>query len=405
MNKLPVLVLGLYTPGLSLLRNFSNKGITVFGADCEKSTYGFISKYGKKFYCPDPKTNEEDWLKWMLDFSNNFNEKIVLITTSDRFIISINKYKVTLKQYYNFVLPDNDIIIEMLSKRGLYKLAIANGVTVPKTIFPRSLNDLHKFLDNIKFPIIVKPEYSKDWMQKGIETFVKQQKVLIINNIQEAILVQEKMQELKVPIIFQEIIKGKDENLFYHISYTSKNGELIYSFIGKKIRITPIHFGSASYVEIVNNHRLDNIATTFLRKINYRGICGLEFKYDENDDEFKLIEINPRYGLWDEVGEFIEKDIGYIYYQDMCDSLPEINKPTFRPYYWFSIHRDVSAFLDYKEAKEIKLSEWLKTYQHKPKYFSDIFIDDIAVSLYTIYKVIRKLIGFHIKKLIRKVCK
>lgn len=398
MKKLPVLVLGLYLPGMSLLRNYSKRNIKVFGADCEKSVYGFITKFGKKFYCPDPKVNEEEWLNNIIKFAKNVGEEIVLISTSDRFLIPISKNRNELCKYFRFNIPEHSILEKLFSKRRLYNLALENGISVPKTIFSDSVEELEKLLNKLKFPVVMKPEYSKDWFRKDIANFVKSQKVLVLKNVEEILRVCKIMKKFEVPVLIQELIPGKDENLFYVVSYSTREGKILTSFIGKKNRITPIHFGSGSYVEIVENEALVHISRQFLNSIEYRGICGLEFKLDQDTNEYKLVEINPRFGLWDEIGKKMGKDIGYLYYKEMIGyDLKDFIEPPFKKYYWISLHRDVAAFFEYKENQEIKYIDWFKTLFREPIFFSDLYLDDFRVTIYTIYRVFRKILSRMLK--------
>ena len=77
--------------------------------------------------------------------------------------------------------------------------------------------------------------------------------------------------------------------------YNDKNNNQIALFCLKKIHQMPINFGVASCAISVRNIELEKIGLKLFKEIKYNGIGSAEFKYDERDKKYKLIEINSRY--------------------------------------------------------------------------------------------------------------
>jgi predicted ATP-grasp superfamily ATP-dependent carboligase len=292
--------------------------------------------------------------------------------------------------YYN----EKGVVKKITSKRGMHDYSLEFNYPSPLTCFPSDDKELIQFLKKISYPIICKPEFSKQWLSADMIKITNWQKVIVLKDEKSCLELFKLMNSKSIPVIFQEIVKGDDDELLYQITHISKSNEVLNCFIGKKNRITPVHFGSASYVETVINEELSKSINKFLLDIGFKGISGVEVKYDYNSKNYKLIEINPRYGLWDELGEHIGKDIALNAYNDLTDEITSKNEIQTKKIYWFSIHRDASAFVEYNKKGLLSLKEFLKTYKCKPRIISDLYTDDFKVSIMTMKQVLKSIIKY-----------
>ncbi len=79
---------------------------------------------------------------------------------------------------------------------------------------------------------------------------------------------------------------------------------MLVQLVARRKRQHPIDFGNATtYAETVNNNELIAIAEKILTYVNYIGICEVEFKYDERDNKYKFLEVNPRTWKWHAISE------------------------------------------------------------------------------------------------------
>jgi predicted ATP-grasp superfamily ATP-dependent carboligase len=194
----------------------------------------------------------------------------------------------------------------------------------------------------------------------------------VINDYEELCSWYDILSKHNNEIIISEIVPGPDENLYYAPSYRTRDGKYLGIFVGQKVRVTPVHFGSASYVELCKRSELELLTKQILDKLNYVGLSGIEYKYDETDKKYKLIEINARYGLWDCLGEAIGIDLAYIAYCDvlgMKNGLKVVDQPEDKKKIaWLSFERDIDAFRGYKRENDIQIVSWLKTLTNVKKY-------------------------------------
>jgi predicted ATP-grasp superfamily ATP-dependent carboligase len=155
-----------------------------------------------------------------------------------------------------------------------------------------------------------------------------------------------------------EVIPGEDRELLYFVFYRSADGR-IWHFSGRKERVLPVHFGSASFVVSMEAEDLDRVSITFLEKLDYRGLGGIEFKRDARDGSLKLIEFNPRFGLWDALGQRFGVDTAAVAYLDAIGAeLPEPGRGRMGVR-WVSISRDVRAAFRYRKEGLLSARNWL----------------------------------------------
>jgi predicted ATP-grasp superfamily ATP-dependent carboligase len=104
------------------------------------------------------------------------------------------------------------------------------------------------------------------------------------------------------------------------------------------------------------------MAMRFLKGVKYTGIGELEFKRDERDGEFKLIELNARSWLQNSLAARAGIDTAYLQYLDLTGrKLPEL-KPCLEGIRWVDLLSDIPTFWVMRERGEISISEWIRSW-------------------------------------------
>ena len=118
-------------------------------------------------------------------------------------------------------------------------------------------------------------------------------------------------------IIIQEVIPGSPENLYSCGSFF-KDGDMVASITGRRSRQIPMDFGKAStFVELVDIDEVRSLSLRILNALGYYGLSEVEFKYDNRDGKFKLLEINPRTWKWHSIALLSGLNLPYLLYCDM----------------------------------------------------------------------------------------
>lgn len=387
--KHPALVLGLYFPGIAILKHLNSLNINVTGVSYIKDVPGFKLKDIRVFKVPSPQKNEKELVHWLVHFSKKCNEIPVLFNTSDDFITFLAKHRHELEGYFLFPWSSCEISLQLTSKLNLAEIATKAEVKIPRTI---SIEDWDKgFLGDISYPCLIKPLFANEWRSDSLRDLVGFDKLLVVTNSIDMDKWVKVLKERKVSILVQELIPGKDQNLYYCVVYRGRDGELKRMFCGQKIRITPIHFGSASYVKTTDVYPFMDTIKRLLDSVDYHGSAGIEFKLDQRDGEYKLIEVNARFGLWDDLSIPMGSDVFLAYYQDMCGDNPQTKYPKQVSINWVSLSRDIPEFLNYIREGELDIISWLRSFQ-RPLKIAEYYPGELSLFINSVFgKFIRKL--------------
>ena len=182
----------------------------------------------------------------------------------------------------------------------MYSLAEEYGVPYPKTIEVDSLRKLENIFDSFVFPCIVKPQLTvdqNDVKSAHVKTYHRTQRFEDKDKAMEWVSTMLNAQ-LDFPVLVQEFIPGDATNLYTLTSYSDKDGNLIAGSIGHKLRQFPPEAGRITAGILEYDERLKETGELFLKTIGFNGVANTEFKYDSRDGQYKLMEINTRFGAW-----------------------------------------------------------------------------------------------------------
>lgn len=356
-----VVVLGLWINGATILRNLSKKGYEMWGITHDPKEEGLCSGYGKKLICPNPEHEFDKWVSFMIHLGKNIKGEPALIPTSDIYVLALDKASNKLKKYFRFYKLKNNLQTKLTSKLNQHILAEKHNFPCPKWERASKSSEFVSFAKKINKPVLLKPEFSPDWKTDEAQKALDEAKVLIVSDINKAKKAFELASQFSNCLIAEEFIPGSDKNLLYWAGFVRKDGKVAGRIIGQKTRVTPPNEGSASFVELVDNPKLEKQCEQFLRKISYNGLCGIEVKLDPRDNKFKLIEVNPRYGLWEDIGIPTGVDVAHDAILELCGKTPQIKRPLSFKQKWVALHRDVPVFPEYRKLGEISFVSWINS--------------------------------------------
>jgi predicted ATP-grasp superfamily ATP-dependent carboligase len=93
-------------------------------------------------------------------------------------------------------------------------------------------------------------------------------------------------------LILQERVGAKISRGFFALC---SNGEILCEFKHERVRQWPRSGGSSTSAKGINCGKLHKISAKFLLDLKWTGPVMLEYLYDEADDAYTLIEINPKF--------------------------------------------------------------------------------------------------------------
>ncbi len=383
--------------GLDIARSLSSKGIRVYGIDTDTDIPGRHSNACTFVHCPySEERQEQQYIAFLVEFGKTLGTRAVLYPLSDRHVLLCSQYRDLLAPYYMYVMPPHETMIELTTKDGLDSVSREFSIPAPQTHFMSADSDIREVAQVVAFPVILKPTESTYWhtpeitqmLRKGL--FEGRAKVIVCRTPEGLVSAFERIAEYDPRMIVQEVIPGEDSRLVYAAFYLDRTSKPLGYFSGRKHRVIPTGFGSASFVETFDDPVLKELVLQVLSSVGYQGLGGLEFKQDPRDGQYKLIEFNTRFGMWDGLGVRCGVDLPYVSYQDAI-GFPIEGQFDFREgMLWVDWQRDLRAFIDYRRQGLLTWQQWRRSLR-SPKMYAIYSRSDWKPGVVFTFGLIKKL--------------
>jgi len=366
-RPIPV-ILGGHVNGLGLTRSFGHVGIPVICLDRRKSLT-FHSRYSTSYLCPDPEKNEEEFLQYLIELGERLPYKGVLFATNDIWLVPISKDRERLSKYYLYPMSGWDVIEKCWNKRYLYEIAQKSGIPIVKTYFTKNVSDLDKVANDIQFPCVIKPEITIGFMEK----LGSKGRTITVPSYKQLMHWRGRLIESGLettPLILQEHIVGSIENLYTITSYSNIDADVIAYSIGHKIRQNPPDAGTIISGRVKNDPEVLELGTKLIKALGFYGIANTEFKRDERDQKFKLIEINPRPGMWNYSAFMSGINLPHIAYLDLLGEPLEQQLTSEEEIVWIMLLEDfLYSIISFRRngypEYTMNIPEWFRSVQGK----------------------------------------
>ena len=264
---------GTYFNALAIVRCLGKKGIRVVVSSEKEPCIAGISRYCDKCYIVKNKVKEyKEIIK-----KEHINVILPVGYKSVKFF-SYNKKifdkiaKIPIVNYKKFLVAGD--------KSKTYKFAEKIKIPVPKTVIIKKISDLNKIK---KFPVVIKASE-----ESGSVKYAHNKKELI--TIFEQMRTKYK-KHLHPPII-QEYIPGINGYGFYALYW---KGKLVAYYMHQRLHMFPRSGGASTMAQTFYDKKLFELGKRILDKLRWHGVAMVEFKKNEENGKYYLIEINPKY--------------------------------------------------------------------------------------------------------------
>jgi len=305
-------VLGCDVNGLGIIRSLGGKDISILALDHNPYAIGFHSKFvSESIVCPNPLHSEFKLTESLMDIGKRVDGIKILFPAKDSYVTAIAKSRNKLEPYYKIPFSGWDVTEHMVDKERQYRKAAEHGIPMPDTFYPREEKDIGSLSEDIKFPLILKPAYSEAFfIRYGI-------KAVKCNSGKELMEKFKKYTADGFRMIVQKFIEGDASQLYEFQSYINNKGEATATFVGRKLEQYLPDLGTGTHFVSVKNPRIVDVGLQVLKIFAYHGISFVEFKLDQEDGEYKLIEINPRTTHSNSLSSECGVNIPYAAYEDV----------------------------------------------------------------------------------------
>jgi len=353
-TQIEAFVLGMQATGLTAARCLGREGISVRGFDISAKGPGFRSRHCKAEICPDPLHQPEELVRLLNRRAGNASQKIVLLPTSDLFFLFLSRHRAQLAGKFLMNLPSEDVAESVVNKRGLYELAAANGTPFPKSYFPGTYDEALAVKDSLRYPAFIKPYWGHQWRRH----FGGMHKGFKVRSPDEFMARFREVLDSGHPALVQSYITSPDDDLLSLSAYVSQTGEVLAAFARKQVRQYPPNSGTVTLAISERNPKLVANGTHFCRSIGYRGIAGFEYKLDREDNQYKLLDFNPRLMLSDALTAYCGMNLALLQYLDLTGQMPAPRREYREGVRWLDSMEDFYSFKQYHERGELGIKDW-----------------------------------------------
>jgi D-aspartate ligase len=284
-TSVPVVVI--YRGGngaLAIARTLARLGVRMYLVAQPGSSPVTWSRYWSKTFWWNFSSPQEETLKLLVSVARHVGGKPVLLTLADWAAIFIEDHADALKEHYVFPRGSPSVVRSLLNKWEMFHLARRHGIPTPETAYPRCREDVERFLQTARFPVMV----------KGADSFLPAVSKEIIYNARDLVDKFDRASESgPANLIFQEFIPGVVENVWMCNAYFDSGSECKAVFTGKKLRQVS-DTGVASLAVCLPNEQVERSTKHFMQSVGYSGAVGIGYRFDERDGLYKVLDVNAR---------------------------------------------------------------------------------------------------------------
>ncbi len=292
----------------------------------------------------------------------------VLIAAGDQDMAMIARHHATLSTHLRVAPPDWQSVRWIYDKHLTYERATSLGIDVPRSFRLRDADDVARL--DCRFPVVLKPA-----TRKGDDEFTlakawkaDDRAALATLYTRAAALVGTEA------VIMQEWIPGAGEAQFSYGGLWQDGVELA-SLTARRTRQHPIDFGrSSTFVETIDRPEVAKIAGRFLKSLNYTGVAEVEFKRDQRDGRYYLLDVNGRFWTWCGLGAAAGVDFPYLAWRQALGHTvePSASKPGIA---WLHGSRDLIAAWQEMQRGTMTAGDYVRGLAHV-RSFASFALDD-----------------------------
>jgi D-aspartate ligase len=310
-------VLGGDYQGLGIVRSLGRRGIPVCVIDDEPSVARH-SRFASSALRVPRLREEDDIVECLLDVGERAGlTGWVLYPTRDEIVAAISRRRDELEPLFRVPTPRWECVHWAWDKRLTYELAGQLGLSHPRTWRFGDPAELAAAAPEL--PLVIKPAIKEHFIYA---TNVKAWRADTSDRL-DALF--RRAAEIVPPeeVMVQELVPGDGRCQFSYCGFF-KDGRSIATMVVRRWRQRPVDFGrSSTFVETVELPEIEELAHHFLTRIDYYGLVEIEFKLDERNGEYKLLDVNPRTWGYHSLGLRAGADFPLLLFRDQLGQTVE----------------------------------------------------------------------------------
>lgn len=353
----PVIIFGGHENALPIVASLGARSVPVYVLNEKWSFVGF-SRHARRIRLPPEPSYPQSGAEFLMGPESEAFEGSVLLAVADEEVETVSRHRETLARRFRLDLCNPPAQLALLDKLATYEAAREAGVPTPRYWKVQSQEDLPRLRDELVYPLIVKPKSSHEFQKRFDGKF------LVVENFDELLRAFRVLADAEVDVLLVEKIPGPDSKLSSYYTYLDEDGNALFHFTKRIIRRYPKNMGLATYHVTDRVDHIREPALKLFRHVGLQGLGNAEFKYDDRDGEFKLMECNARFTAANTLIKKAGFDLGNFVYNRIA-GIPQPPLTEYRTgLRQWEPKRDFLAFRELRRLGELTFMEWLRSVLH-----------------------------------------
>lgn len=344
--------------GLGAIRSLGRMGVQVYAIQEAAWAPAARSRYLHQKVLWQPAALSADQVRaGLLRLADRIGQPAVLIPTDDAGAIFLAEHGSGLRGRYLFAAPAADLPRRLAGKFSLHQVCAEAGFPSPRSVLPDSRAQAIGFARACGYPVVAK--LATPWTAR-----TSQLSTVIISDPGQLDRAWQACERARTGLLLQEFIPAAPGHDWFFHGYCDSASSCSPACTGVKDRSYPAHAGLTSYGRCVPNHALRDDVTSLLARLRYRGIADLDLRLDARDDQYKLLDFNPRLGaqfrlFTDAAG----LDVVRAAYLDLTGQHVASSEPAAGRSFLVESYDPLSA-ISYIRSGELGVRAWLASLRH-----------------------------------------
>jgi predicted ATP-grasp superfamily ATP-dependent carboligase len=345
---------------MAVIRALGRRGVPLISVCHAEDEYAAVSRHVTvAVRAPDPEADEAGYVDLVASVAARHPGGL-LIPVSDPTLVLVSRHKELFEQHVRVGCMEWAAVNRCIDKSQTYATADAVGVPCPRTLYPRSVEELVESCGTLRLPCVVKP--------RMVHLFapVFHCKMIKVHDRDSLVREWTAVHEAGFDALVQEFIPGPDHNGANYNAYMVE-GEVWAECTAQKLRSYPNEIGSPRLVLSREIEEVRSVGRRILRGLGVQGFANVEFKRDDRNGVFTLMEVNGRHNMSAALAVRCGIDFPWIQYDHLLhgERPPALRAET--GVYWISLANDLAEGAKLVARGQGSLS-YFRPYPHRHVY-------------------------------------
>ena len=273
---------------LAAIRSLGSRKIEIIASSHKNTATSFFSKYSShRYWYPNPLDGSSIFAGTLLAIIKSKSPEVLLPIGVDT-TIPIAYYKQKFVPFVKVPIANYESVLKAHDKSLTMKIAHSNGIPIPRTFYPKSIEEAIKCAEKLGYPVVIKRRKGSG-VEKGVR--IANSRKDFLRKYQEIVQMpcDSLVEEQKNPLI-QEYIPGeiRDVCVLYN------EGDARAALTQRRVWTWPPRGGPGLVNETIDDPQIKRHALRLMDEIGWHGLAQVEFKLDD-EGKPRLMEINPKF--------------------------------------------------------------------------------------------------------------